>query len=208
MKSLKTALVTSLIGIATFASVASAQWGYDPIMHQSNLLLQQVNQNRANTLAAYQQMMITYYRQGTGDYSTPDAQAAVLGEQLWAQHNPAAYQSVMNRGRQIAARDAQGWANTFQQSAQTNSEIGDMMFDGYMNRSAMQDAGFSNYVQGAIYEEGNFYGSNGAAYSLHVYPDQSMSYSTPDGRPLQFNYASNTWLVGDGFGWWEPLQQY
>ncbi len=35
-----------------------------------------------------QQEFINYYRQNTGDYNTPDAQAMVLGDRLWCQNNP------------------------------------------------------------------------------------------------------------------------
>lgn len=219
MKTKHTLAGLTMIALS-FISTAHAQWGYDPMaqadmimqyynqmdpMGQMNMLMQQANQQAAQ---AQQQMIAQfaqYYRQQTGDYNTPDMQAADKGFQLWCQNSPAECQAVITRGQQLQAQDAQGWAQTNAQIAQTNSEILDINQAGYMNRSNMQYQGQQNYVQGAIYGESNYYGQNGSVYSLPVYPDPNMSYTTPEGYPLAFDYQSNTWYQGDGYGYWTPL---
>ena len=104
--------------------------------------------------------------------------------------------------------DIQSWGQSSMQIAQSDSQILDNSFNGFMNQSALQSQGQANLVQGTIYGGADYYNGNGQAFSLPIYPDPNMAYSTPDGNPLAFDYATNTWYIGDAYGWWSPLQQY
>lgn len=233
MKSTKTIIVALNLLVLSLLACANAQWGYDPMMEQAQWnahvdaynqnmdawvqqQMQQAQQQSDQAYANAKQFFIDYYRQHTSDYATPDQQAVQLGDQLYCQHNPVQCQQSIQHAQQMGKISAQGhtqrmediqsWGQTMQQIGQNGSDILDMSHQGYMNRQAASDAGQANYVQGAVYGESTFVDPySGAGYSLPVYPDPSMSYSTPDGYPLSFDYATNTWYQGDGNGWWYPL---
>lgn len=221
--SFRIALAAFALTVVVFAGSAGAQ-SWDAQMAQYDQWMnawvqQQMQQAQTDIDQAYAQMVrffIDYYRQNTGDYVTPDQQAAVLGDRLWCQHNPVQCQQNAQHAQamgQIGAAghaqnmaDIQSWGQSALQNGQTYSDILDMNQKGWMNNQAMQDQGQAGYVQGAIYGEGTFVNpGNGASFSLPVYPAANTSYYTPDGYPLAFDYGTNTWYQGDGNGWWYPL---
>jgi hypothetical protein len=226
-KTLLMTLVTTILGLLCNSY---AQWGMDYQqweMHMSTYnqhmdqwlqqQMQQLQMQSDQQYAQIQRFFIDYYRQHTGDYTTPDQHALVLGDKLYCQHNPvkcqqnAQYADAMSQisaaGHAQRINDIHSWGNTQNQIGQTYSDILDINQQGYQNRTAVQDFGQRNYVQGAIHGESTYYNQNGMGYSLPVYPDPTTSYRTPDGYPLAFNYQTNTWYQGDGFGWWTPLRQ-
>jgi hypothetical protein len=181
---------------------------------QSNMQLQQAQTQMLQADSQRQQAFLNYYRQRTDDYATSDQQAAVYGEQYWCQDYPVECQQYYNGMSQISAaghqqnmNDITMLGNTATQTAQTNNDILNMSHEGYMNRSAATDQGQAGYVQGAIYGESTYYSANGSNISLPVYPDQNMSYTTPEGYPLTFDYQTNTWYQIDNYGFKTPLNQ-
>jgi hypothetical protein len=233
MRTFKSAFVAFALLASSFAALASAQWGYGPVMGDQSwaaqmdaynqamdaFVQQQMQQAQSNVEQQYaqaRQFFIRYYRQHTGDYATPDAQAVVLGDRLYCQHHPAWCQEQQRNaeamGRISAAghaqnmADIQSWGQTMLQIGQTNSGILDSSHQGYMDRQAAQDRGWASVVQGAVHGTAVFVNpGSGASYQLPVYPDPTLSYRTPDGYPLGFDYATNTWYQRDANGWWHPL---
>lgn len=241
MKIVRIALTALTLTIVALIGNAQAQYGWGDPMADMDALIQQQQQWGAQ-LDQYNQQMdawvqgqmlqaqqqsdqayaqlvrffIDYYRQNTGDYATPDQQAAALGDRLWCQHNPTQCQQNLEHAQAMGRVSANGhaqnmantqsWGDTARQAARTSSEILDMSHQGYQNRQADQGQGQTNYVQGAVYGESTFVNPNGGAgYTLPVYPDPTLSYRTPEGYPLAFDYSTNTWYQGDGYGWWTPL---
>jgi len=92
-------------------------------------------------------------------YTTPEALAAYnqseqqKSQQGWADHN-----------RRMRARENafHSWQNT----AKTNSEIGDIMFEGYKKRSAMRDAGHERSVDAILGRENVVDPSNNQSYKV------------------------------------------
>lgn len=228
----KAILIATLVLLLAGVDAAAAQAWFDPtadvqgqiaayeqqmdvwVQQQMQAAQQQSDQAYANIVRFY----ADYYRQSTGDYATPDNVAASYGEKLYCQDNPAKCQQMQqeaNSWSQISAAghaqnmaDIESWGQTMNQIGQVNSGILDASQSGFMARQALQDQGQANYVQGAVYGEGTFTNAgNGASFTLPVYPDPSMSYTTPDGQPLSFDYDTGTWYQGDAAGWWNPLQQ-
>lgn len=163
------------------------------------------------------QFWADYYVQNTGDRSLSFDEAARRGDILWCQHNPVQCQQniaqtqemtrISQQGHQQRMNDIAAWGQTSLQIGQINSDILDMNHKGYMERSAVQDQGQANYVQGAVWGESTFVNASGVGFSLPVYPDPSMAYSTPEGYQLGFNYNTDTWYQADGYGGWVQLQQ-
>ncbi len=241
MKQLKKTIIGLVILVTSVFSISQAQYGMDPMMGMHQLMyegqmqqmqLQQWNmqmemmmqqqmqlaqQNVDHAFAQMEKFYIDYYRQHTGDSTTPDHIAVQLGDQLFCQHHPQQCQQQaqhMNRMSQISAQghqqnmqDIAAWGNTMRNVAQTNNEILDMQHQSYMERSEMQSQGFDNYTQGVIFEESTYVNPSGVGYSLPYYPDQNTQYSTPDGSPLHFDYSTSTWYQWDGYGSWIQLQQ-
>lgn len=227
-------ITTLSVVLVLFALTARAhgQWGYyDPTWSAWNaqldaynqamdaFLQQQMQQAQQRVDQAYadmQRFLIDYYRQQTGDYATPDHEALRRGDILYCQHNPvrcqqnAQYGEAMSRisaqGHAQRMADIQSWGQTMQAIGQSNSDVLDLQQQGYMNNSALQSEGQAGYVQGAIYGEATFIDpSSGLGYSLPIYPDPTTIYTSPDGYPLSFDYATSTWYQQDASGWWYPL---
>lgn len=234
MKAIRTIASSLSILALSLITPANAQWGmdswgnmnqWDEQVRQYNQYMDQWTQQQMQHLqtqadqeyARVQQFFINYYREHTRDYTTPDQQALILGDQLYCQNNPvqcqqnAQYADEMTRisaqGHQQRMNDIASWGQTQTQIGQTYSDILDMSHQGHMDRSAAQYQGQVNYVQGAIHGEANYYNSNGFAYSLPTYPDPNMYYQTPEGYPLVFDYQNNTWYQVDSYGWRTALQQ-
>lgn len=225
MKTFRMIVISLSLLVLGIISSASAQWGMDWNMsmdqynQQMDLYVQQQMQHLQmqsdQHFAQMQQFYINYYRQQTGDYATPDQHALVLGDQLYCQHNPVQCQQnarhandmtrISAEGHQQRMNDIHSWGATQTQIGRTYSDILDISHQGHKNRTTMHDQGQSNYVQGAIHGESTYYNQYGMAYSLPVYPDPTMSYRTPEGYPLAFDYQTNTWYQGDGNGWWIRL---
>ena len=233
MRTFKSAFAAFALLASSLAAPASAQWGHDPVMDSQSwaaqmdaynqamdaFVQQQMQQAQANVEQQYaqvQQFFIRYYRQHTNDYATPDAQAVVLGDRLYCQHNPAwcrenernteAMGRISAAGHAQTLADIQSWGQTMHQAGQTSSGILDSSHQGFMDRQAVQDRGQADFVQGAVHGMSTFvHPGSGASYQLPVYPDPSLSYRTPDGHPLGFDYATGIWYLGNANGWWSPL---
>ncbi len=86
---------------------------------QSDLEFQQfMQQNQVQWQQAMQKMQqefINYYRQNTGDYNTPDAQAMVLGDRLWCQNNPVQCQQS-NQAHAQRMQDIRAWGQQMLQN--------------------------------------------------------------------------------------------
>jgi hypothetical protein len=212
-------IILSLAALLTVLPLVNAQYmdpmmGIETLQMQANMQVEQGIAQMQQIEGQRQQQFANYYWQATGNSAIPIQQAAVYGEQLWCQNYPVECQQHYNSMSQISAaghqqnmNDIQTWGDVSRQTGQTNSDILDMMHRGYLDRSATNDQGQGNYVQGAVYNEANYYGPNGSSLSLPVYPDPNQSYWTPEGYPLGFDYQTNTWYQGDGYGSWTPLWQ-
>ena len=202
------------------ATSALAQWGTVDYMAQMDALLAEQDARIAHMQAqieAQQQeaMMafVRYYREETGDYQTPDALAFEYGVNLYCQRNAAECQQAHAANSAAAAsahearmRDIQSWGAVSAGIAASNASILDSSHQGFLDRSALQDQGQANYVQGAIQGESTFSApSFGAGWSLPVMPDPNTQYWTPDGQPLTFDFQSGVWYVGTSWGW-TPLE--
>ena len=239
MKTVRNTLNTlSILAIVTFAQaqidpmtgmsldqmmMQQQQWQmqmtqFDQQMNQwTQQQMQQAQMQLDQESAKLRQFFIDYYRQQTGDYSTPDQEAVMLGDRLYCQNQPVECQQFIQHYQSMSQISAanhqqnmaniQSWGQTQNQIGQTYSDILDMSHQGYMDRSASNSQSQAGYVQGAIYGEANYYSSNGSAYSLPIYPDHTMSYTTPEGYPLYFDYGSNTWYQLDSYGFSTPLEQ-
>ncbi len=226
MKNLKTVLTALSLFALSFVTCANAQWdvgGYtNPFNEQLYAQLEQMrlqNQQQVNQAwAQVQQEYTDYYRQRTGDYATPDHEAFRLGAQLHCQDYPVQcqqqnqhWQNMTAAGTQMHQQrmaDLQSLGESGTRNANTSSGILDMQHEGFMNRSAVQSAGQTNLVQGAVYGESTFTNPiSGVGYSLPVYPDPNTRHTTPDGYPLSFDYQTGTWYQGDANGWWYLLNQ-
>ena len=221
------------LAIAVFATinVGAAQLWFDPTMdmgaqiaaydqqmeayiqQQMQALQQQADQAYADMVRFY----VGYYRQHTGDHTTPDHIAVNRGAALHCQHHPVQCRESTQHGDAMAQISAAGhaqnmadiaaWGATASQIGQTNSDILDASHEGFMGNQALQDQGHAGFVQGSIHGESTFvHPGSGASFSLPVYPDPAMSYATPDGFPLAFDYQTGTWYQADAAGWWHPLQ--
>ncbi len=207
-------LATSLTVLPVLANAQNPMAAIEMLEMQSNSQLQQAQGQMLQADSQRQQAFANYYRQYTGDYATPDQQAAMNGEQLWCSHYPAECQQYYQGMSQISAAGHQQNMNDIAmlgdaatQTAQTNSDILEMSHQGYLDRSAANSQGQDGYIQGAVYGESTYYNAYGSAYSLPVNPDPNRSYTTPEGFPLGFDYTTNTWYQGDGYGFWTPLNQ-
>jgi hypothetical protein len=219
--------LTLLLLTLLFAAIVGsgrAQMSWDAQMAQYDQAMdawvqQQMQQAQQGADQAYNDILrffIDYYRQNTGDYVTPDAQAVALGDRLYCQHYPAqcqqnnqnaqAWSQIGAAGHAQNMADIQSWGQNALAIGQSDSSILDMNHEGFLGNQAMQDAGQANLVQGAIHGESTFVNpTSGASFSLPVYPDPNLSYYTPEGYPLVFDYQSNLWYQGDSSGWWYPL---
>ena len=228
MKALRNTVISLSILVIGLFSIASAQWGMDPwnmtmnqynqqmdmyVQQQMQMAQQQADQAYANV----GQFFIDYYRQNTGDYNTPDAQALQLGDQLYCQHNPAqCQQNIQNAqtwsdisaaGHQQNMNNIAGWGQTMNQIGQMNGQILDMSHKGYMDRSQMQYQGQQKYVQEGIFGTTTFVDPNGnISYSgLPVNAYDGMVVQTAYGQNAMFDQASQSWYLLDVYG--QPVQQ-
>lgn len=220
MRTILHALATAVLVAAVFGSVAQAQ-SYDPIQAEMARLQAQLDAsiaaNQRRIMELQQQAdaeAIAYYRHQTGDHRTPDAVAIQRGRALYCENHPVecrqaaeGWSAVAQRGHEMRMNDIASWGRTARGIGRTNSEILDMSHQGHMNRQDAIAEGQAGVVQGAIQGQWT-YGdpSTGMGYDLPVWPDPQMRYATPEGRPLSFDYRSETWYVGGADGFWRPLQ--
>lgn len=69
------------------------------------------------------------------------------------------------------------------------------------------DAGSSNFIQGVIYEQGDYYNPyTGEAYDLPMVADPNWNYTSPSGNDLSYNDITGTWTEMDSYGWETDLE--
>jgi len=120
----------SLNYIPGFGYIPQTEGEWAAWQQQSDLefqqFLQQYQQESNQILQQLRQELINYYRQNTGDYNTPDAQAAILGDRLWCQNNPIqCQQNIQNMKAQ------QQYQNQYFQNSQQQYKYRQEMFDRY-----------------------------------------------------------------------------
>lgn len=184
--------------------------GVDPIQQQMDALQQQID---AQVLLQLQPF-ITYYREATGDYQTPDAMAAEYGMNLWCTNFPVECQRALNTtSPEAAAWMAQSNANHQQNMAQRQAGF-DAWMQGVQSNSAAQEAAHNAWmdsqagsyeanqawIQGVIWGEGNYTNPvTGATMSLPFAPAPGTTYLSPNGNQMVFDPSTNTWReVGGG----------
>ena len=179
--------------------------------------MQWAQQNADQAYANIQQFFINYYRQATGDYATPDAQALQLGDRLYCQHYPAecqkniqttqSWSEISAAGHQQRMNDIASWGHTSSQIAQSDSSILDMQQQGYFNNAQLQYQGQQQYVQEGIYGTTTFVdpNTNTAYQGLPVNAYNGMVVQTPYGQNAMFDQASQSWYLLDNYGY--PVQQ-
>jgi hypothetical protein len=175
-----------------------------------------VAQQQAQLQAEQHQWMMHFvrlYRAETGDYQTPDALAFERGLNLYCARNAAECRDVhdtYSEGSRLQhesnMRDIASWGAVNAGIAASNASILDASHQGFRDRSAMQDQGQANLIQGAVQGQWNYvHPSTGAQWSLPVQPDPHTQYWTPEGQPLSYDFQSGVWYVGTQLGW-TPLQ--
>ena len=109
----------SLNYIPGFGYIPQTEGEYAAWQQQYDLefqrFLQQNQQQWNQVFQQAQQEFINYYRQHTGDYNTPDAQAAILGDRLWCQNNPVQCQQS-NQAHAQRMQDINAWGQAMLQN--------------------------------------------------------------------------------------------
>jgi hypothetical protein len=224
MNVLKTASLLSLFFL--LGIVAQAQYADDPYgsmmqtlemqMQNTDAQLNQMMLDSQTRTQEAQQNLITWYRQQTGDYTTPDAQALDYAMALYCQQNPVECNQTMQQalatGQQTINNSQQNMANqqaAFEAGQQSHAELTatyDANNQAWQQTQNAGDYSQQQYIQTNIYEEATYTNpTTGSSYSLPYYPSQNTSYQTPQGQPLTFDYATNTWYQLDGNNTWSPL---
>ena len=205
----KIGVVLITIGVLLFSGTAVAQ--LEDLMSQlqaeQNYYMQwmdQAMQQNEAQLRMYEQYFIDYYRQNTGDYTSPDNVAYQKGMALHCQQYPLDCQLAI-QGSQQAMADQQAANAAHNASVQEQSAANDASFNAWMQGQADQQKAHENYMDGAIRGVGDYSDpSTGTTYTLPYAPSQGTWYQTPDGLPLVFDSGSNIWYQIDANGMYTP----
>jgi len=123
--------------------------GVDPIQQQMAAMQQQIDM----WLIEQMRPFINYYRESTGDYQTPDAEAMERGQNLWCTNFPVECERAMN----TVSPEAQEWmdqsAAAHEQRMMDNQQRFDMWWQGAQKTSASQDAWQRSFLGGVIQGE-------------------------------------------------------
>lgn len=68
--------------------------------------------------------------------------------------------------------------------------------------TGMSGAGNDGFIQGVIYEQGNYLNPNtGEVYDLPMVADPNWDYTSLSGNNLSYNDITGTWIEVDAYGW-------
>ena len=198
---------------------------YEQLQQQADAYMESLNQQLAvlqqqadAELAAAMKPFVDYYRQRTGDHQTPDPQAGQAGMKLWCDDHPVECQRAIEEGNRNSSAWLQQSAAAHQQRMAQQQAGFDAYMQGVAGVAAAQDAAFDSwmagqqssyeahqgFVQGVIYEEGNYTNGAGQTMSLPFAPGTNYSYQSPAGNPLWFDATNNVWYEVDPAGNYTP----
>lgn len=156
----------------------------------------------------FEQYFIDLYRSTTGDMTTPDAQALLMGQSIHCQRYPddcARAAQTAQQGAQSSLAARQASFDSWLAGVQSKDAAFDASVSSWMDGQRAADQQHSNYINGVILGVDQYAPTGGGQGVMLPYaPNQGDVYQGPNGLPMVFDNSSNTWYQVNPDGTYTP----